>query len=160
MRRHLASTSGTVKAADSSASVISAASTTPGEVAFISIDRSGVFRRFGLAAPDAHFAAAFPRFQSERDGTHSGCGLPRRSARSLTFFGRAAPAGRARDCRSPNRHPSAGRISSTTCVKQAGDHIWLVTFMHYDLGCFDDETCRFEPIDNPFGSKLLPMSPE
>ena len=40
------------------------------------------------------------------------------------------------------------------------EHIWLVTFMHYDLGYFDDETCRLEPIDNPFGPKLLPMSPE
>ena len=45
-------------------------------------------------------------------------------------------------------------------VKQVGEHIWLVTFMHYDLGYFDDETCRREPIDNPFGPNLLPMSPE
>ena len=30
----------------------------------------------------------------------------------------------------------------------------------YDLGYFDDETCRLEPIDNPFGPKVLPMSPE
>jgi putative transposase len=45
-------------------------------------------------------------------------------------------------------------------VKQVGDHVWLVTFMEYDLGYFDDETCRLEPIDNPFGPKLLPMSPE
>ncbi len=45
-------------------------------------------------------------------------------------------------------------------VKQTDDHIWLVTFMHYDLGYFDDETCRLEPIENPFGPKLLPMSPE
>jgi putative transposase len=45
-------------------------------------------------------------------------------------------------------------------VKQVHDHIWLVTFMHYDLGYFDDETCRLEPIDNPFGPQLLPMSPE
>jgi putative transposase len=45
-------------------------------------------------------------------------------------------------------------------VKQVQGHIWLVTFMHYDLGYFDDETCRLEPIDNPFGPKLLPMSPE
>jgi putative transposase len=29
----------------------------------------------------------------------------------------------------------------------------------YDLGYFDDETCRLEPIANPFGPKLLPMSP-
>ena len=45
-------------------------------------------------------------------------------------------------------------------VKQVSEHIWLVTFMDYDLGYFDDETCRLEPIDNPFGPKLLPMSPE
>jgi putative transposase len=45
-------------------------------------------------------------------------------------------------------------------VKQTDDHIWLVTFMDYDLGYFDDETCRLEPINNPFGPKLLPMSPE
>jgi hypothetical protein len=31
--------------------------------------------------------------------------------------------------------------------------------MDYDLGYFDDETCRLEPIANPFGPKLLPMSP-
>jgi hypothetical protein len=45
-------------------------------------------------------------------------------------------------------------------VKQVDEHIWLVTFMHYDLGYFDDETGRLEPIGNPFGPKLLPMSPE
>ncbi len=45
-------------------------------------------------------------------------------------------------------------------VKQVDDHIWLVTFMDYDLGYFDDETCRLEPIANPFGPKVLPMSPE
>jgi putative transposase len=45
-------------------------------------------------------------------------------------------------------------------VRQVDEHVWLVTFMHYDLGYFDDETCRLEPIANPFGSKVLPMSPE
>ena len=29
-----------------------------------------------------------------------------------------------------------------------------------NLGYFDDETCRLEPIENPFGPKVLPMSPE
>mgnify|MGYP001793272562 CR=1 FL=1 len=43
-------------------------------------------------------------------------------------------------------------------VTQVGERIWLVTFMHYDLGYFDEETCRLEQIDNPFGSKVLPMS--
>ena len=45
-------------------------------------------------------------------------------------------------------------------VTQVGEHIWLVTFMHYDLGYFDDETCRLEPIANPFGPKVLPMCSE
>ena len=45
-------------------------------------------------------------------------------------------------------------------VTQVGDAIWLVTFMHYDLGYFDDETCRLEPIENPFGPKVLPMCSE
>ena len=44
-------------------------------------------------------------------------------------------------------------------IKQVSDEIWLVTFMGYDLGYFDDETCRLEPIDNPFGPRVLPMSP-
>ena len=30
----------------------------------------------------------------------------------------------------------------------------------YDLGYFDDETCRLEPIEDPFGPRLSPMSPE
>ena len=45
-------------------------------------------------------------------------------------------------------------------VTQVGDRIWLVSFMQYDLRYFDDEACRLEPIENPFGPKLLPMSPE
>jgi putative transposase len=45
-------------------------------------------------------------------------------------------------------------------ITQVGARVWLVTFMHYDLGYFDDETCRLEPIQNPFGPKVLPMSPE
>jgi len=45
-------------------------------------------------------------------------------------------------------------------VRQVSDRIWLVTFMQYDLGYFDDEMCRLEPIANPFGPKVLPMSPE
>ena len=45
-------------------------------------------------------------------------------------------------------------------VSQVGEHIWLVSFMDYDLGYFDDETCRLEPIENPFWRKVLPMCPE
>jgi putative transposase len=47
----------------------------------------------------------------------------------------------------------------TVGIKQTDDRIWLVSFMDYDLGYFDDETCRLEPLANPFGPKVLPMSP-
>ena len=30
-------------------------------------------------------------------------------------------------------------------VAQVSEHIWLVSFMDYDLGYFDDETCRYRP---------------
>jgi putative transposase len=45
-------------------------------------------------------------------------------------------------------------------VKQVSHRIWLVSFVDYDLGYFDDETFRLEPIENPYGPKLLPMPPE
>ena len=45
-------------------------------------------------------------------------------------------------------------------VKQVADQVWLVSFMYYDLGFFDNESCRVECADNPFGAKVLPMSPE
>jgi len=32
--------------------------------------------------------------------------------------------------------------------------------VRYDLAYFDDETCRLEPIANPFIPKVLPMSLE
>jgi putative transposase len=44
-------------------------------------------------------------------------------------------------------------------VKQVAERVWLVSFMQYDLGFFDDETCRLEPGANPFEAKVLPMSP-
>ena len=44
-------------------------------------------------------------------------------------------------------------------VKQVADQIWLVSFMDYDLGFFDHETCRLESAGNPFAAKVLPMSP-
>jgi len=45
-------------------------------------------------------------------------------------------------------------------VMEGSDKIWLVSFMQYDLGYFDHETCRLEPIENPFAAKMLPMCPE
>ena len=42
-------------------------------------------------------------------------------------------------------------------IKQVTNSVWLVSFMHYDLGYFDAETVRLEPINNPFRANVLPM---
>ena len=47
---------------------------------------------------------------------------------------------------------------SADVIKEVHDDIWLVSFMDYDLGYFDLETRVLEPLDNPFGPKVLPMS--
>jgi putative transposase len=44
-------------------------------------------------------------------------------------------------------------------VNQVAEHIGLVSFMDYDLGFFDHETCRLESACDPFAAKALPMSP-
>jgi hypothetical protein len=43
-------------------------------------------------------------------------------------------------------------------IKEVDDGIWLVSFRHYDLGYFDLEQKTLQPIDNPFGTRLSPMS--
>ena len=43
-------------------------------------------------------------------------------------------------------------------LKEVDDGIWLVSFMHYDLGYIDLEQKTLQPIDNPFGPRLSPMS--
>jgi len=45
-------------------------------------------------------------------------------------------------------------------VKEVSDKIWLVSFMQYDLGFFDNETGRLASAVNPFTPKVLPMCPE
>ena len=44
-------------------------------------------------------------------------------------------------------------------IREVADKIWLVSFMQYDLGFFDEEQVRLEPAPNPFETKVLPMSP-
>jgi transposase InsO family protein len=46
----------------------------------------------------------------------------------------------------------------TVGIKEVDDAIWLVSFMHYDLGYFDLEQRTLQPLDNPFGPRLSPMS--
>ena len=43
-------------------------------------------------------------------------------------------------------------------IKEVDDGIWLVSFMLYDLGYIDLEQRTLQTIDNPFGSRLSPMS--
>lgn len=43
-------------------------------------------------------------------------------------------------------------------LKEVDDAIWLVSFMTYDLGYIDLEGRTLQPLDNPFGTRLLPMS--
>jgi hypothetical protein len=59
--------------------------------------------------------------------------------------GRAKPPGKC-------QRLAAERLPSGRCR--------LVTFMDYELGYFVDETCRLEPIENPFRPKVIRMSPE
>ncbi len=43
-------------------------------------------------------------------------------------------------------------------LKEVEDGIWLVSFMHYDLGYIDPKKKAPQTIDNPFGTRLSPMS--
>jgi len=43
-------------------------------------------------------------------------------------------------------------------IKEVDDGIWIVSFMHYDLGFIDLEQKTLQPFDNPFGTGLSPMS--
>ena len=43
-------------------------------------------------------------------------------------------------------------------IEEVDEGIWLVSFMHYDLGYFDLEQKTLQPLDNPFGTRLSPMS--
>ena len=43
-------------------------------------------------------------------------------------------------------------------IKEVDNGIWLVSFATYDLGYFDPEQKTLQPLDNPFGPRLSPMS--
>jgi hypothetical protein len=43
-------------------------------------------------------------------------------------------------------------------IKEVDDGIWIVSFMHYDLAFIDLEQKTLQPLDNPFGAGLSPMS--
>ena len=43
-------------------------------------------------------------------------------------------------------------------IKEVDDGLWIVSFMRYDLGFIDLEQKTLQPLDNPFGPGLSPMS--
>ena len=43
-------------------------------------------------------------------------------------------------------------------IKEVDDGIWIVSFMRYDLGFIDLEQRTLQPLDNPFGRGVSPMS--
>ena len=43
----------------------------------------------------------------------------------------------------------------TLGIKEVDDGIWLVSFMDYDLGYIDLEQRTLQPLDNPFGPKIV-----
>ncbi len=46
-------------------------------------------------------------------------------------------------------------------LREVADGVWLVSFMDYDLGFYDNHENRVEPVGhNPFAPKVLPMSSE
>ena len=40
-------------------------------------------------------------------------------------------------------------------IKEVDDGIWLVSFMHYDLGYIDLEEKTLQPLNNPFGPRVV-----
>ena len=53
---------------------------------------------------------------------------------------------------------SQGLAGQYVGIREVSDQIWLVSFMDYELGFFDEETGRVGPAENPFVPRLLPMS--
>ncbi len=63
-----------------------------------------------------------------------------------------------RICIDPKKiHLSTAFAGQNVGVRQVEDRVWLVSFMDHDLGYFDLDSCKVEPLENPFGPKVLTM---
>jgi putative transposase len=47
-------------------------------------------------------------------------------------------------------HLSLAFVGQNVGVKEVEDKLWLISFMEYDLGFFDEESWRVEPVKYPF----------
>src|ERR1035441_5072427 len=87
--------------------------------------------------------------------------VPRSATSNSPFFDATALV------KAPLTCPNSVDSSRSGGIKEVDEGIWLVSFMHYDLGYFDLEQKTLQPLDNPFGTRLspclrydlLPMSP-
>jgi hypothetical protein len=52
-------------------------------------------------------------------------------------------------------HISTVLAGQTLGIKEVDDGIWLVSFMDYDLGYIELEQRTLQPLDNPFGPKVV-----
>lgn len=53
---------------------------------------------------------------------------------------------------------SSPHAAASACTeKEVDEGIWIVSFMHYDLGFIDLEQKTLQPVDNPFGIRVSPM---
>jgi hypothetical protein len=52
-------------------------------------------------------------------------------------------------------HVSTALAGQTLGIKEVDDDIWLVSFMDYDLGYIELEQRTLQPLDNPFGPKIV-----
>jgi hypothetical protein len=90
-------------------------------------------------------------------------GAPKVRERLITQYPSVRPRPRARCTRSWQdmawSRARSGDAGQKVGVKEEDEGIWQISFMHYEIGYFDLDTCRVEPVDNPFGPKVLSMSP-
>ena len=83
------------------------------------------------------------------------------TALGRTAFGMAALGRAALGKMAIGRAALEGRCLDQQClmgVTEVDDGIWKVTFMDYDIGCFDEDSYKFSPLDNPL-EKLSMMYP-
>jgi hypothetical protein len=55
-------------------------------------------------------------------------------------------------------HVSTVLAGQRVGIKEVDEGIWIVSFMSYDPGYIDLEQRTLQPLDNPFGTRLSPMS--
>ena len=60
---------------------------------------------------------------------------------------------------SPSLKRKSKNATTAFTNKEIEDGIWVVSFLGFDLGYFDRNNSRVEPVGDPFNKKVLPMSP-